>query len=201
MEVRYCMTRREAWLFNLRMVYRKPALWVIFAVWALGITWSVYWQYPSVQASLYLRSPHIWWLPAVFFGTAGAIVGGILALLWNLVGTHYPDTEPRLISVTALTPECLEDVRRTRKEGRLTLVPMPVPWEDIVSIYWQDGDIYFQRKTGMNIVPRSAFETPRHAQQFLEAAQRYWQSAKNDVPVPADEAAWPPAPRSESESR
>lgn len=200
MEVRYCMTRRDAWNFNVRMVSRIPVLWVLLVIWALLITGSVYWQPPQaqaqqVQASLYLRSPHIWWLPAVFFGTCGITVGVTLALLWNMVSTHYPDTEPRLISVTTVTPEGLEDVRRTMNNGRITLVPMRVLWKDIVSILWQNGDIYFQRQAGMNIVPRSAFETPRHAQQFLETAQRYWQSAKNGVPVPDAEATWPPAPR------
>lgn len=195
MEIRYCMTRREAWRFNLA-AFRRPTLWVQFLIYAALMTWFAYWQYPSVQASLYLHSPHFWWLSAIFFATVGVFAGLILAVLWKSVCDRYPDAAPGPMSVTVLTPECLQDTQRKLVQGRLTLTPMRVLWTDIVSVHWRDGDVCFLRKSGSNLVPRSAFETPRHAQQFLDLAQLYWRCAQDGSAVPDTEAAWPPAPRS-----
>lgn len=201
MEIRYCMTRAEAWRFNSRILFRNRANWVVWALNPAGITWLTYWQYPSVQASLHLRSSHIWWLPAVFLGTYGIGVGLWSALIWKLADSHYPNADPPLVSTTVLTPDGLLDTQRKLVGRQLSLTQIHILWEDISRIYQQDGDIYFQRKAGAhkagtNVIPRSAFDNPREGQRFYEQAVAYWNAAKHGVLLPTEDAAvWPPAPR------
>ncbi len=215
MEIRYCMTRREAWRFNSRMLFRQWIIWVLFAFFAAMLTGSglcqpptaqtaPYWQLPSAQTSPYLHYPNVLWLLVMFLSIHAMFVGGCSALIWGFVGSYYPDTEPPLLSTTVLTPEGLQDTRRKIVGGQLSLTPIYIPWQDVTRIYrhgitqtyLQDADIYFQRKAGCNVIPRAAFDSPREGQQFYDQAVAYWNAAKNGMLSPAEDAAvWPPAPR------
>ena len=202
MEIRYCMTRREAWRFNSRMLFRQWIIWVLFAFFAAMMTGSAFWQPPAAQTSPYVHPPNIWWIPVTFLGIYSVFVVGCSALIWGFVGSYYPDTKPPLLSMTVLTPEGLQDTQRKIVAGQLSLMPIYIPWHDVTRIYrqgvtqtyLQNSDIYFQRKTGCNVIPRAAFDDPREAQQFYEQALSLWNAANHGASVPGeDTAVWPPA--------
>jgi len=195
MEIRYLVTRQDALRGNLHILVGRPSLWPSFMLLPAFFTGLIYWQYPSVQASLHLYSPHVWWLPAIFFVLLAGWAFLMLSLIRQTVNVHYADTDPPLVSRTALTPEALEDTNRETKNKQLTSVPLRVSWQDVTRIEWHEGDFYIWRKKGCSIIPRSAFDNPRHAQAFLELAEQCWKAAKHGTTVTETEVVWPPAPR------
>lgn len=196
MEILYLVTRQDALRGNLHILLGRPANFLALVPLPAIMTGSAYMSSPSVQASAHLYSPHFWWLPALFFGFLTVWVSLMLSLIRQTVNVHYAETDPPLVSRTALTPEALEDTKREMKNKHILSVPLRVLWQDVTRIEWHEGDFYIWRKKGCSIIPRTAFENPRHAQGFLELAEQYWKAAKHGTATPDAESAWPPAPRS-----
>ena len=199
-EVRYCTTRQDVWSSTLYLLPRSPLpLSVGIVLPAVMTTWFAYWQWPALQTSLYLHSKHGWWLPAVFLSLLCIFFFSTLGELRAKLKRLYPELPGDLVSITRLAPEGLHDTRRKMNDGELVIEPMMVPWKIVRTIIWQEGDIYFLRRNGSNIVPRTAFDDKRESQQFYQQAVSLWNAARYGAPVPVEEAAtWPPAPRPNS---
>lgn len=195
MEIAYRITRSDAWRCKLHVLSGQPTVWIYFLLTPALATWYAYWQFPLLQSSLHLYSAHWWRLPSVFLWIFCTLVFPSLAGIRNKVIKFYPDTESNPINVTVLTSEHLCDAGRKVVGGRIVLLPADIPWIDIKKIWWHRGDVYFRRKNGYNIIPRTAFDDPRQGQVFYDTATAYWRSAKSGLPVTQDGEVWPPPPR------
>lgn len=90
---------------------------------------------------------------------------------------------------------------KTGPQGFECLVPEfhhCAAWQSVLKIEETAQDFFiFAEKGASYATPRRAFQNPEQAQEFLQVARTYWNSAKMGIPLPPqnDSTVWPPSPR------
>ena len=148
-----------------RKMFRPVWPWLLVTAMLAGV---LYLKFDSwAQSSSVFFNFLIYGLPVLI------LFGSVFAVIYLHTASESLAQQPLLTSSTQirLTPEHLHF------ENALT--SGTVVWRGIDTIEDGDRHIFFVLGTGIGyIVPKRSFDTPETAQQFFNAAQTYWQAAR-----------------------